>query len=571
MSLKKKLFFMFAILFSALLFVAGCGSDSKSDEGEKGQGEASGEPQDGGTLRLAFGADEFKSTLIPGLATDAFNQNLTRILFDGLADENGELELEPRLAKEWELASDNMSMTVTLNEDAKWSDGEPITSDDVLFSYNAFVSPAMLSLGGDGGSDLSTIIGYSAIQDGEEESFEDTDGFEKISDFEFTLHFNEKDATSISNILTMRPIPKHMLEDTPINEWQNHDYVQEPGVTSGPYHVKEVRKPTTTFMESNDDYYLGKPHIPEIISEGVNVDVVPGLFANGELDYMMKGFNVADVQNLEQIDNAEVIAKPGDVFQYIGLKLYQPQFQSLEVRQALMYALPRDLMLDSIYKGNGVLLNGPITEIIGSHATEEDGINPYEHDVDKANALLDEAGWEKDADGNRIDPHTDEPAVLSIMYKQDSKPDQAIADSVQKYLGDIGIEIKLSPADGTTQNDKLQNDDEDVDMWIGAWGAIGDDPRGLWSTGAAWNWPRYEDETNDELIRETYATEDAFDEEKREETLIDWQLHINEELPMLFLWTYFDVAVKSDRFNIPEKDLTDLGSLYNAHEWWIEQ
>ncbi len=565
-ALKKRIFFMLAVLLSALLFATGCASGSKTSEGN-----GSGEPQEGGTLRLAFGFEEFKSTLIPGLATDAFNQNLTRILFDGLADENGELELEPRLAEKWDLAPDNLSVTVTLNEDAKWSDGEPITSDDVLFSFNAFVSPDMLALGGDGGSGLSTVIGYEAIQDGDDVSFEDTGGFEKVSDTEFTIHLNEVDASSISNILTMRPIPKHILGEEPIKDWQNHAYVQEPNVTSGPYYVEEVRKPTTTIMKANDDYYLGKPNISEIISEGVNVDVAPGLFANGELDYMMKGFNVADVQNLEQIEGSEVIAKPGDIFQYIGLKLYQPQFEDVKVRQALMYALPRELMLDAIYKGNGVLLHGPITEIIGTHATEDDGINPYEHDVEKANTLLDEAGWEKDSDDNRIDPNTGEPASLNLIYSQDSKPEQAIADSVKTYLGDIGIEITLSPQDSTTKSEKLQKDDPDVDMWIGAWGAIGDDPRGLWASGAAYNWPRWEDEVNDQLIRETYATEDAFDDEKRKSTLIDWQLHVNEELPMLFLWTYFDVAVKSDRMNIPEKDLVDLGSLYNAHEWWLSE
>src|SRR5699024_2189330 len=222
-----------------------------------------------------------------GLATDAFNQNITRILFDGLANEDGELELEPRLAKEWELSDDNLSLHITLNEDAKWSDGEPITADDVLFSFNAFVSPAMLSLGGDGGSGLSTVKGYKEIQEGEEESFEDTGGFEKVSDSEFTIHLSELDATSISNVLTMRPIPEHILGDVAIDEWQNNEYVQEPSVTSGPYYVKELRKPTTTIMAANEDYYLGKPHIDEIISEGVNVDVAPGLFANGELDYMM--------------------------------------------------------------------------------------------------------------------------------------------------------------------------------------------------------------------------------------------------------------------------------------------
>jgi len=561
------------LLVSLLLVFSACSgkTEENNNEGNSAEENQVSEPQDGGTLRMAFGSEEFKDTLIPGLATDAFNQNLVRMLFDGLAHQTGDHQLEERLAESWELSSDKMSLTVTLNEEAKWSDGEPITSEDILFSYNAFVSQDMIALGGDGGSSLSTLIGYEEIQNEEEESFEETGGFEIISDYEFKLNLNEMDAMSIANILTVRPIPKHILEDTPINEWQNHPYVQEPDVTSGPYHVKEVQKPTTTIMEANEDYYLSKPHIPEIIVEGVNVDVAPGLFANGELDYMMKGFNVSDVEDLKGIENTKVVAKPGDIFEYIGLKLYKPQFEDVRVRQALMYALPRDLMLDAIYNGNGVLLNGPITEIIDTHATEEDGMNQYEQNVEKANELLDEAGWEKDEDGNRIDPHTNEPANLNLMYTQDSKTEQNIADSVQNYLGEIGIEITLQPEEGTTKSDAIQSDDPQVDMWIGAWGNIGDDPRGLWYSGMPFNWPRWEDEKNDELIHATYATEDAFDEEKRKEALIDWQLYVNEQLPLLFLWTYYDVVVMSERMNIPEEELIDLGSTYNPQNWWLSE
>lgn len=567
--MKKRFFFVMAAAFiSILLVVAGCSKDSApAGKAESG----SDKPKDGGTLRMAFGAKEFKDTLIPGLANDAFNQNLTRMLFDGLADQNGKLELEPRLAKKWEVASDNMSITVTLNKKAKWSDGEPITADDVLFSFNAFVSPDMLKLGGDGGSGLDTLKGYKEIKDGKEKSFADTKGFEKISDSEFKLNLAEKDAASVANILTMRPIPSHILKDEPISDWQNLKYVQEPDVTSGPYKVQEVQKPTTTIMVKNEDYYLSKPHIDKIVVQGVNVDVAPGLFAKGELDYMMKGFNVADVENLKQIKNADVIAQPGDIFEYIGMKLYKPQFKDVRVRQALMYALPRDLMLDSIYKGNGVLLSGPITEMIGTHATEKDGIEPYKYDADKANKLLDEAGWKKDSDGNRIDPNTKKPAELRLTYSQDSKTNQAIADSVKKYIGEVGIEVKLNPQDGTTKNEKIQKDDPSIDMWIGAWGGVGDDPRGLWASGEALNWQRWEDKKNDKLIKATYATDDAFDEDKRKQALIDWQLYANEQLPLLFLWTYDDVAVKSKRLHIPEKDLVDIGSVYNAQDWWLSE
>src|SRR5699024_9367292 len=290
---KTKLLFS-AILIGLLLIVASCGNDDSSNSKGNNLDTTTGEPQEGGTLRMAFGSEDFKDTLIPGLATDAFNQNIVRMLFDGLAHQTGDLELEPRIAESWEISEDKMSLNVILNEDAKWSDGEPITSEDILFSFNTFASQELIALGGDGGSELSTIKGYSDIQEGKEESFEDTDGFEIISDYEFNIHFNELDAKGISNILIVRPIPKHKLDDEPIKDWKNHPYVQEPDVTSGPYHVKEVQKPTTSILGANEDYYLSKPNISEIVVQGVNVDVAPGLFANGELDYMMKGINVSD-------------------------------------------------------------------------------------------------------------------------------------------------------------------------------------------------------------------------------------------------------------------------------------
>lgn len=568
--MRKSAFMLMAVVLSLLLIISGC---SKGSAGQTGgtSGKDDGKPVDGGTLKMAFGAKEFNDTLIPGLANDAFNANLVRMLFDGLADQNGKLELVPRLADKWEVSSDKMSITVTLNEKAKWSDGEPVTSDDVLFTYNSLVSPDLLKIGGDGGSALNTLKGYKEISEGKETSFEKTKGFEKISDKQFKLNLSEKDAVSVTNILTQRLLPYHILKDKPIKDWQNLDFVQAPSVVSGPYKVKKVQKPTTVIMEANNNYYISKPHIKEIVIQGVNVDVAPGLFAKGQLDYMMKGFNVADVQNLKRIQNVDVIAKPGDLFEYIGMKLYKPPFKDQKVRQALMYALPRKLMLDSIYKGNGVLLNGPLPEIIGAHASEKDGINSYDYNEDKANQLLDEAGWKKSSDGKRIDPNTNKPADLKLTYTQDSKTSQAIAESIKKYFGNVGIQVTLNPQDSTTKNAKLQNDDPSIDMWIGAWGGGGDDPRGLWASDAALNWERWKDAENDKLIKDTYASDSAFNADDRKQSLIKWQLHTNEQVPLLFLWTYYDVAVKSKKLHIPQDDLIDIGSLYNPQDWWLSE
>jgi peptide/nickel transport system substrate-binding protein len=567
--MRKRVFTLMAVLLSLFLIISGCSKGTAGQNGET-SGKDTGKPVDGGTLKMAFGAKEFNDTLIPGLANDSFNANIVRMLFDGLANTNAKQELVPRLAKKWELSPDKMSLTVTLNEKAKWSDGEPVTSDDVLFSLNTFVSPDFLKIGGDGSS-LSTLKGYKEISEGKETSFEKTNGFVKISEKQFKLNLNEKDAVVIPTIMATSILPYHVLKDQPISGWQNLPYVQAPNVVSGPYKVKNVQKPTTVILEANKNYYFSKPHIDEIDIQGVNVDVAPGLFANGQLDYMMKGFNVGDVQNLKKIQNVDVLARPGDIFEYIGMKLYKPQFKDLKVRQALLYALPRKLMLDSIYKGNGVLMTSPLPAILGTSASEKDGLNPYDYNVAKANQLLDEAGWKKGSDGNRIDPNTNKPADLKLTYTQSAKTGQAIADSIKKYFGNVGIQVELNPQDNTTKNAKLQKDDPSIDMWIGAWGGMGDDPRGMWSSNDALNWERWKDSENEKLINDTFASDSAFDPDKRKQSLIKWQLYANEQLPLLFLWTYDDVAVKSKRLHIPQDDLIDLGSVYNPQDWWLSK
>lgn len=184
---------------------------------------------------------------------------------------------------------------------------------------------------------------------------------------------------------------------------------------------------------------------------------------------------------------------------------------------------------------------------------------------------MDEAGWKKSSDGKRIDPNTNKPADLKLTYTQDSKTSQAIAESIKKYFGNVGIQVTLNPQDSTTKNAKPQNDDPSIDMWIGAWGGGGDDPRGLWASDAALNWERWKDAENDKLIKDTYASDSAFNADDRKQSLIKWRLHTNEQVPLLFLWTYYDVAVKSKKLHIPQDDLIDIGSLYNPQDWWLSE
>lgn len=549
---------------------AGCGSTPSGNSSN--QTAQSNTPVDGGTLTIGQGT-KFNDQFIPDMDASLYTYNIDQYAFDSLMTVDNQNNFVPDLAKSWTWSADKKTVTIDLDPNANWSDGQPITSDDVLFTIDYLASPEYTNdVQGQYSYLVQNIKGYDEIQKGKAKSFADTGGFTKVSDKEFKLTFTTVDAAVLwSCISGIQPIPKHVLQNTPIKDWPTLQENKLPTVVSGPFKFVSVSGSDSVTMEANPNYFRGKPHIQKLIFKTVSPDVAPGMLQNGQIDLMMNGLKPQDVDNIKKISGVNVYTAPENGFNYLGLKLYVPEFKDVRVRQAFEYALDRKTMIQGILKGYGVPINGPLPQVSWAAATPADGMNQYDYDPNKANQLLDEAGWTKGSDGYRIDPVTHKEANIHLSYSSGNPAVQSEAVAIQQYLGKVGVKVTLDPPmDFNTLAKDVETDAKNIQMWLMGWSlSVDPDPRGLWGSKDAMNFPRWQDPHNDQLIAATYNAA-AFDKNVRKQALVQWQLYVNQQLPYVFLWSPDVVVAYNKRVHIPQQDWGVGGALLNAQEWWVQ-
>jgi peptide/nickel transport system substrate-binding protein len=255
--------------------------------------------------------------------------------------------------------------------------------------------------------------------------------------------------------VALNVIPSSIWGDVPVEQWQT-----DPGSTgtdpsrvvgSGPFKFVEINEGEgTTTMTRNDDYWDTPAAIETLIFQVWPDDTAASeALRSGDLDLLLDPIAPADVESLQGEDSLTVDIYPSYKFGFFGYNLdpeKTPLFQDVKVRQALIYALDRQAMVDGLLLGYGEVANG--TQPTLSEAYAPDQINTiYNYDVDKANSLLDEAGWVagsggiREKDGNKLS--------FEIIYGADSTNDQ-IASAVQDYWKAIGVEGKPTSVDFDT-------------------------------------------------------------------------------------------------------------------------
>ncbi|MCL6454931.1 MAG: hypothetical protein K6T78_15090 [Alicyclobacillus sp.] len=557
----------------------GGGTGSSGNTGAAGGGASSGnsnvsasqgKPQDGGSIVIGQ-SQPFNDTLLPFETSSGYTNFVVQFAYDTLLTTDQQLNFKPMLASKWQWSPDHLTLTMWLR-DAKWSDGTPITSDDVLFAMNTLANPDYTKvLQGPDAYYVSSVKGFQQIQAGHATSFADTGGFTKVNDHEFQIHFTTVDAAVLySDIANISPLPSKYLSSTPIKDWINSDISKHPTVVSGAYEYQQVNHTDSVVLTPNPYYWNGKAHISKITIETINNDIAPGMLANGTLD-MYSGFQPQDIPKLSQLPNVNVKKYPTLNYAFVGLKLYQPEFQDVRVRQAFEYAFNRQEMARAITAGMGTVVNSPIVPFSWAGATAQDGLNTYPYDPAKANQLLDEAGWTKQPDGWRIDPTTHQTADIHLLYSTNSPTSQTEAVSIQQFLKAVGVKVTLdTPVDWNTFVSKILSKDKSVQMFFVSFGpSVDPDPREMWSEGAVFNVDDWSDKTNDALIAKTYD-QAAFNKADRKQALIAWQRYVNQQLPELFLWENQGLIAYSKRLHIPDQDWEVYGPI-NFNNWWVSQ
>ena len=238
---------------------------------------------------------------------------------------------------------------------------------------------------------------------------------------------------------------KHVWDTIPVGQWGDATELLQHPVGTGPYKVVDYVPDQYVKMEANPDYFKGEPLIKNFIFKVTNAETRPNEMAAGDVD--MGEVNAWRTENVKTyIDNQIPIAEIPDVnATYMVFDTTDPILSDVSVRQAILYAIDRQSIVDALQNGHGSVTNAPMKP---SSPVYPDGLNDYAYSVDKAKELLAQAGW-TDTDNDGFADKDGQKLHLTYIYSTNTENTQ-LAQVLQQYLKMAGIELELIAQDFNT-------------------------------------------------------------------------------------------------------------------------
>ena len=495
--------------------------------------------------------------------------NINELIFLSLVkhswdSETGDLKTEPMLANSWEWNNDSSAITLDLRNDVKWSDGVPLTVDDVIFSFDVYSDPAVESY----------LYGsFKCFNSDKDERIIASKTFEKISDTKLKINFAPGSVPSLYN-LDFPIVPKHVFEKIPRKEIATAKESFEP-VTSGPFTLEKWEKNQAIILKENPKSFLHKDgNIARIIFK-----VIPDYNArltqleNGEVD-LAEYLKPEDVAKLKKLGTLDIASLKGREYDYLGWNnidptLYQRNgkivpnkfFGSVKVRQALSKAINRNEILSEYLHGYGELANSPISPIFKNAVDEK--LKPYVFDLEKAKALLAEAGWsDKDSDG--ILEKNGEEFKFTLTISSNNPRRIFAATLIKNTFKQLGIEMNIEQLELGMLINRINT--KSADAWMASWIIpIPLDLKFSWYSNLAttpMNFPSYQNKELDALL-DKLETKISWPQKNEIYKKIEALLYRDQPVTFLY-WIDNIVAYNKKIKNI---DVTPLGTIHHCWLW----
>lgn len=501
---------------------------------------AEGEPAYGDAL--VTGTIGEPTVLIPMLAGDSASHEVAGMIFNGLVKYDTDLSVIGDLAESWDVSKDGLVITFHLRKGVRWTDGADFTAEDVMFGYKTII-------------DKKTPTAYS-------EDFLQVKKAEVVDNYTFKVTYEKPFAPALTSWGGLVVLPKHLLEGKDITKT---GFGREP-VGLGPYRLTKWVSGQELLLDSNHDYFEGRPFIDRYIYR-----IIPDR-ATMFLELQTGGVDMMDltpIQYTKQTENDffrntfQKFRYPQFAYTYMGFNLKHPFFKDKRVRQAIAYAIDKSEIVDVVLFGLGSPATGPYVPNTWPY---NPNVKEYKYDPDKAKRLLREAGWASNSTG--ILEKDGKPFEFTIRTNMGNTLRMNTATIIQWRLAKVGIKVKIEAIEWSTFINQFI-DKRRFEAVILGW-SIGLDPDqyDIWFSGKTkekeFNFIGYSNPEVDELLEKGRRT---YDISERKKAYFRIQEILADELPYIFLYVPAATPIVHGRFKGIKP--SPIGISYNLPKWYV--
>ncbi|QVL45476.1 MAG: peptide-binding protein [Methylophilaceae bacterium] len=498
--------------------------------------------QHGGSMISAMAAEP--SGLIFMVAGESASAAIAANIFNSLLSYDDNLDIKGDLADSWAISDNQKTITFKLKPDLKWADGAPLTSADVLFTWETVTNE-------------NTRSPYA-------------------SDYQLVTHAEAPDATTfkvtygqvyapaLDSWASLHILPKHLLQDQDI---RTTAFARQP-VGSHYYQLSQWNHGENLKLSRNPNSVLGQAAIDQLVTR-----IIP----DNSAQFLELMADNIDSMGLDPIKYSRIIpARPalkknlnlykelGNSYTYLGFNLKHKPFDDIRVRQAINYAIDKQEIIDGVYLGLGINIASPYKP--GTRWSNPQ-LTPYAYNPEQARTLLKEAGYYLNANG--ILERDGKPFSFEIITNQNKEREKS-AVIIQRRLREVGIDVKIRAIEWASFISRFINTG-DFDAVILGWGlGLDPDQYNIWHSSqqapGQFNFIGYNNPAIDALL-EQGRTE--INPDKRQTIYHAFAKQLLADSPIVYLSAGYGLSAIHKRVQGIANPIPPAGVGYDSQKWYI--
>ena len=452
------------------------------------------------------------------------------------------------------------TVTYKINPNFKWSNGEPVTTKDIVKTYEIMANQEYITSSKSlrYNKNRRAIVGIEEYNEGKADKIS---GLEVIDDSTMKIHLKDMTPSVYwGGNFVPEFVNAKQFEGIPMDKITESDALRKNPLSYGPYVIKEIVQGEKVIFEANPYYYKGEPKIKRLEMEILPPSQQVAAIKSGKYDIVLK-VSPEIFPELEKLDNINILTKKAGSMNYIAFKLGKwdeeknevvtdpnSKMYDLNLRKAIAYAIDMDAVSKQFYHGLSTPAKSQLSPLFPSLHNPE--INGFKQDVEKAKQLLDEAGF-KDVDGDGIREGKDgKPVKYTLAMMSGGEIAEPLAQYYIQQWKAIGLDVELLDGrllDSKNFYNRVNGDDPAIDFCIAGIG-FGTDPQQLaiFGKNAKFNISRYISD-NLEAALDATVSKDAMNEEYRVKAYKDYEKVFMEEIPAVPILNKLDILVVNKR------------------------